>query len=81
MVALQHVERARVLHDAVGLRRIDLDHVAARGLEAAEAHQVLDVLGREQVLAGRQRAVIDVGDLRQQSRSRADRTAPRTSAA
>ena len=58
VVARQHVERAGVLHDAVGLRRIDLDDVAARGLQPAEPHQVLDVLGREQVLAGRQRAVV-----------------------
>ena len=62
-MALQHVERAGVLHDAVGLRRIDLDDVAALGLQAAEAHQVLHVLRREQVLAGRERAVVGVGDL------------------
>ena len=35
------------------------------GLQAAEPHQVLHVLGREQVLAGRQRAVVGVGHLRE----------------
>ena len=51
------------------------------GLQAAEAHQVLDVLRREQVLAGRERRRRRRRRSRQAARSRADRTAPRTSAA
>ena len=61
-VALQHRDCAGELHDAVGLRRIDLDDVAV-GAQAAEAHQVLDVRRREQVLAGRERRRIGGGDL------------------
>ena len=64
-MARQHVERARVLADAVGLRRIDLDDVAV-GAKAAEAHQVFDVLGRKQILAGRQRRLVDAGQFGEQ---------------
>ena len=64
-MAGQHVERAGILHDAVGLWRIDLDDVAAGRFEAAEPHQVLDVLRRIQILAGRQRRVVVGGDLGQ----------------
>ena len=59
---LQPRERVRVLGDAVGLWRIDLDHVAPCGFEVAEAHQVFDVLRREQVLAGRERVRIGLRD-------------------
>src|SRR5262249_4602002 len=67
--AIEHRHGLRVLHDAVGLRRVDLDDVAARGLEPAEAHEVLYVLGREQVLAGGKRRRVDAGDLREQRKS------------
>src|SRR5215471_10915027 len=40
--ARQHAQGAGVLYDAIGLRRIDLDHVTI-GPEAAEAHQVLNI--------------------------------------
>src|SRR5215470_13294767 len=66
-MALQHRHRLGILHDAIGLRRIDLDHIAALGLEAAEAHQILDVLRRIEVLAGRQRRHVDARDLGEQS--------------
>ena len=62
---LQHGDGAAVLRDAVGLRRIDLDDVVA-GAEAAEAHEVLDVLRRIQVFAGRQRRPIDAGEFGEQ---------------
>src|SRR5262249_56180053 len=62
-VAVEHRHGVRILHDAVGLWRVDLDHVAARGLEPAEAHEVLHVLRREQVLAGRNGLRVDAGDL------------------
>jgi hypothetical protein len=62
----QHVQRLGILHDAVGLRRIDLDDVVALRLEAAEPHQILDVLRGKQILAGGERRVIGVGDLGQQ---------------
>ena len=65
-VPRQHIERSRILRDAVGLRRVDLDDVVALGLEAAEAHQVFHVLRREQILAGRQRRRVDAGDLGEQ---------------
>ena len=65
-MARQHVERARILDDAIGLRRIDLDDVVALRFQSAETHQVFDVLRREQVLAGGQRRVVDAGDLGKQ---------------
>src|SRR5215468_9324328 len=40
-VAVEHRHGVRISHDTVGLWRVDLDHVAARGLEPAEAHEVL----------------------------------------
>src|SRR5450759_861521 len=43
-VALKHLERAGILPDAIGLRRIDLDDVVAFGLKAAEADEVFHVL-------------------------------------
>ncbi len=48
----QHVERAGILHDAVGLRRVDLDHVMTLRLQPAKAHQIFDILRRKQILAG-----------------------------
>ena len=39
-VPLEHGKGACVLHDAVGLRRIDLDHIVARRIQAAETHEV-----------------------------------------
>ena len=50
----QHVERAQVLDEAVGQRRIELQAVAVRP-QAAVADQVARVLHREQVLAGGER--------------------------
>ena len=55
----------RILADAVGLRRIDLDDIAVRP-HPAEAHEVLHVLRRIQVLAGRERGVVMRGDLGQE---------------
>src|SRR5262245_8750929 len=54
-VALEHRDGAGVLHDAVGLRRVHLDDVVALRTQATEAHQVLHVLCRKQIFAGRQR--------------------------
>src|SRR5690242_5591716 len=53
LMARQHLERAGILRDAVGLRRIDLNDVVALWLQSAEAGQVFDILGREQILPGR----------------------------
>jgi hypothetical protein len=65
-MAFEHVDRAGVLHDAVGVRRVDLDDVVAIRAQAAEADEIFHVLRREQVLAGRERGVVAAGDLREQ---------------
>ena len=52
--ALQHVDRAQVLDQAVGQRRVELQDVAV-GPQPAVADQVARVLHREQVLAGGER--------------------------
>src|SRR4029079_19450210 len=62
----QHLKRAGILYNAVRLRRIDLDDVVALGSQAAEADKVLDVLGRKQVLAGREWRPINGGNFRKQ---------------
>src|SRR5262245_16910629 len=51
-VTRQHIQRLGVLADAVSLRRIDLDDVAAVA-KAAEAHQVFHILRRIEVFSGR----------------------------
>ena len=55
----QNVERAQVLDEAVGQRAIELQPVAI-GPHAAVAQQIAGVLMREQVLAGRHRARIEL---------------------
>src|SRR3954470_8835720 len=58
-VFLEHVERAKVLDQAVAERAIELQPVAI-GPHAAVADQVAGVLHREQVLAGRHRVLVVV---------------------
>ena len=67
-VALEHRDGAGVLHDAVSLRRVDLDNVVALRTQPAEAHQVFHVLRRKQIFAGRQRRRIARRDLREQGK-------------
>src|SRR5262249_36112414 len=43
-VPLQHGDGAGILHDAIGLWRIDLDHVVAFRPQTAETHNVFDIL-------------------------------------
>src|SRR5262245_48194952 len=50
-MALEHGDRACVLHDAVSLRRIDLDYIVALRLQAAEAHPVLYILIGQRLFA------------------------------
>src|SRR5262245_12470492 len=61
----QHVQRFGVLPDAIGLRRIDLDDVAA-GAKAAEAHQVFYVLSRIEVFSSRKRRLVTPCELGEQ---------------
>ena len=75
--ALQHLERAQVLDQAVAERAVELQPVAVRA-HAAVADQVARVLHREQVLAGRHRARRSARPVRPAARSRADRRLPRT---
>src|SRR5262249_1915568 len=51
VAARQHFQSLGVLADTVGLRRIDLDHIAT-GTEAAETDQVFHVLRRIEVFSG-----------------------------
>ena len=67
-VPLEHGKGACVLHDAVGLRRIDLDHIIALGMQAAKAHEVFHVLRRKKIFAGREGRRITGGDLREQGK-------------
>ena len=60
-VLLEHVERAQIFDQAVGQRAVELQPVAVRP-HAAVAQQVARVLMREQVLAGRHRARIELGE-------------------
>src|SRR5262249_48852175 len=64
--ALEHGDRACILHDAVSLRRIDLDHIVALRMQAAEAHEIFHVLHRKEIFAGRQRRRIAGGNFREQ---------------
>ena len=81
LVFFQRGERARILRDAVGLRRIDLDDIAAARLSGCRSargfRRPASRTGsrRSRARADRRRR------FRRASRSRADRTAPRTSAA
>src|ERR1700730_7684096 len=63
VLRFQHGDGFSVLHDAIGMGRVDLDKIVVHP-QAAEPHQVLYVFGRKKVLAGRQRRVIDCGDFR-----------------
>src|SRR5690349_15213373 len=62
-VALEHRDGAGILHDAIGLWRVDLDDVLALRTQSAEAHQVFNVLRRKQIFAGRERRRIARRDL------------------
>src|SRR5579862_5927748 len=66
LVARQHLDRARILYDAVSLRRIDLNDVLTRRAQAAEAYEIFHVLSGEQILAGGERRVVGAGDLGEQ---------------
>ena len=57
----EHRERALVLAQAVGERAVELQPVAVRP-HAAVAQQIARVLVAEQVLAGRHRARIELGE-------------------
>ena len=61
----EDIERAQVFDEAVGQGAIELQPVAV-GPHAAVAQQVAGVLVREQVLAGRHRAGIELGQRRLQ---------------
>src|SRR5262249_11028587 len=67
-MALEHSDRACVLHDAVSLRRIDLDHIVALRLQAAEAHQVFYILRRKKIFASRKGRRIAACDFRKQGK-------------
>src|SRR5215468_5632569 len=66
-VALEHRDGTGVLHDAIGMWRVDLDDVVALRMQSAEARQVFHVLRRKQIFAGRERRRIARRDLREQS--------------
>ena len=61
----QHFNCPRILPDAVGLGRIDLDHIAS-GAKTAEAKQVLYVLRRIEILTRCERLVVDFCELGKQ---------------
>src|SRR5262249_17019600 len=67
-MALEHGDRACVLHDAVSLRRIDLDHIVALRLQAAEAHQVFYIWRRKKIFASRKGRRIAACDFRKQGK-------------
>src|SRR5262245_56426317 len=67
-VALGHLDGASVLHDAIGLRRIDLDDVVALGTKPAKTNEIFHVLRRKKIFAGRERRIIIAGNLREQSK-------------
>src|SRR5262245_19381679 len=64
-VIRQHIQRLCVLADAVSLRRIDLDDVAAVA-KAAEAHQVFHIPRRIEVFSGRKRRLVIFCELGEQ---------------
>ena len=61
----QHLDRTRVLANAISLRRIDLDNIAPSA-EATKTNQVLDILGRIEVLASREWVVVRFDELTEQ---------------
>src|ERR1039458_4842367 len=65
-VALKHLERAGILPDAIGLRKYKQDDVVAFGPQAPEADEIFHVLRREQIFAGRERRIVDAGELGEQ---------------
>ena len=67
-MALDHRDGACVLHDAVGLRRIDLDDVVAVRTQPAKTNEIFHVLRRKKIFSGRERGIIRVGDLREQGK-------------
>src|SRR5207245_10069093 len=60
---LQHGARAEILDEAVGQGGIELQYVAVRP-QPAVADEVARILHREQVLAGRKRANVTLGERR-----------------
>src|SRR5262245_26380124 len=67
-VALAHLDGARVLHDAIGLRRIDLDDVVAIRMQAAKPNEIFHVLRRKKIFTGRERRIIIAGNLCEQGK-------------
>ena len=59
-VGLQHVDRAQILDQAVGQRRVELQDVAIRP-QPAVAYQVARVMHRKEVLTGRDRWRVALG--------------------
>src|SRR5262245_59384984 len=67
-VTLGHLDGASVLHDAVGLGRIDLDDVVAIRTKPAKTNEIFHVLRRKKIFAGRERRIIIAGNLREQGK-------------
>src|SRR5262249_17087325 len=67
-VALDHLDGARVLHDAIGLPRRDLDDVVAIRMQAAKTNEIFHVLRRKKIFTGRERRIIIGGNLREQGK-------------